>query len=305
MKLQKKLTKKTMDNIEGTLFALPPVLGFLLFAFVPMLLSLFLSFGELETFNMFDIKLTGPENYIRIFTEDSRFFKSVANTFLYSFASVFIGLAISLFLAVMLNVKIRLSKFFRIILFIPYVCSVVATSTMWKWLFDYNYGVLNDVMSFFGLARVDWLNNTATAMPAMIFMTVWGSLGYNIILYSAALTSVSSSYYEAAELDGASKIRSFFKITLPLISPTTFFLLVMGMIGSLQSFANFQIMTPMGGPDFSTLTMVFHVYNMAFVEDPFTYGMGYACALSWIVGLIVMVFTAINFKLSRRWVYDA
>ncbi|MBO5046261.1 MAG: sugar ABC transporter permease [Clostridia bacterium] len=297
-----RMTRAKRDNIYGTLFAASPIIGFFLFGLLPMLFSVFLSFGKLTTFDLGDMEFVGFENYARIFAEDDRFFKSIGNTFLYAIVSVLLSLVFSLFLAQLLAQEIHGKKVFRVILFIPYVCSAVAISTMWKWLLDYNFGVLNDLMTAFGAERVDWLNEKATAMPMMIFMSVWGGLGYNMILYTAALTSVNRSYYEAAEIDGASKARIFMSITVPLISPTTFFLLIMGFIGALQSFANFQIMTPYGGPDDSTLSMVLRVYNAAFVEDSMTYGMGYASALGWIVGIIVMIFSAINFVFSKKWV---
>lgn len=293
---------KRRDNLIGTLFALSPLIGFGLFALLPLVFSIVLSFGNLSTFDIMDIEFVGFENYVRIFTQDTKFLKSIGNTFLYAVLSVGLQLVISLLLSVLLNrKKLRGKKIIRLILFIPYVCSIIAISTMWKWMFDYNYGVLNDLMDLLHLPRVNWLGEEATAMPVMIMMSVWGGLGYNMILYTAALNAVSSTYYEAATLDGASRIKMFFSITLPLISPTTFFLMVMGFIGALQSFANFQVMTPTGGPSDSTLTMVFHVYNAAFLDD--RYGMGYASALSWLVGFIVMAFTAILFRISRRWVH--
>lgn len=299
----KTLTRRRRDNILGTLFALSPLVGFCLFGLLPLVFSLVLSFGRLQSFDIMDIDFVGFDNYVRIFTQDKRFLKSIGNTFLYAILSVGISLVLSLLLSVLLNRKMAGKKIYRIILFIPYVCSVVAISTMWKWLFDYNYGIINDLMELLKLPRVDWLHNRATAMPVMILMSVWSGLGYNMILFTAALGSVNRSYYEAATLDGASKARMFFSITLPLISPTTFFLMVMGFIGALQSFANFQIMTPTGGPDDSTLTMVLRVYYVGFVEDAQVYGMGYASAMSWLVGLIVMAFSAVLFRLSRRWVH--
>ena len=299
------MKKKKRDNIFGVLFAMSPLVGFALFGVLPLIFSIVLSFGNLPTYNLLDIEFCGLDNYIRIFTEDAEFGQSIGNTFLYSFITVGGTVVISLIASLFLNKIKRGGKLIRIILFIPYVCSVVATSTMWKWLFDYNYGVLNDIVEFFGMTRVNWLGEAATAMPIMILMSIWGGLGYNMILYSAALNSVSRTYYEAAELDGAGSIKQFFSITLPMISPTTFFIMVMGFIGALQSFANFQVMTPSGGPDGTTWTMVFRVWYVAFVEDSYRYGMGYASAMSWIVGGIVMIFTAIMFGLSRRWVnYD-
>lgn len=294
--------RKRRDGVIGVLFACTPLVGFALFGVLPLLFSLVLSFGELPSFDIADIKFVGFDNYVRIFTEDTRFLKSIFNTFYYAIFSVGLSLVISLLLSVLLNrEKLKCKKAIRLILFIPYVCSIIATSTMWKWMFDYNYGVLNDIMEALRLPRVNWLGETATAMPVMILMSVWGGLGYNMILFTAALGSVNKAYYEAAELDGASRLKMFFSITLPLISPTTLFLLIMGFISALQSFANFQVMTPTGGPEYSTLTMVFRVYDTAFTDD--TYGMGYSAALGWLVGLIVMAFTAIMFRLSRRWVH--
>lgn len=299
------MKSKKRDNIIGVLFAASPLVGFALFGILPLIFSIVLSFGNLPTYDLLDIEFCGLENYIRIFTEDTEFWQSIGNTFFYAIISVVETVVISLIASVFLNNIKRGGKLIRIILFIPYVCSVVAISTMWKWLFDYNYGVLNDVVEFFGMTRINWLGEASTAMPIMILMSIWSGLGYNMILYSAALNAVSRTYYEAAELDGASGIQKFFKITLPMISPTTFFVMVMGFVGALQSFANFQVMTPSGGPDGTTWTMVLRVWYVGFVEDSMLYGMGYASAMSWIVGGIVMIFTVIMFGMSRRWVnYD-
>ncbi len=298
--------RRQRDNRIGILFAVSPLIGFALFGLLPLLFSIVLSFGSLPTFDLLDIEFCGFENYRRIFAEDTVFLKSIGNTFLYAVASVGGSVLISLLLSVLLGRIKTGGRLIRVILFIPYVCSVVAVSTMWKWLFDYNYGVLNDVMELLGLARRNWLGDPSTAMLVMVLMSIWSGLGYNMILYTAALNSVNRTYYEAAKLDGASGRKIFFSITLPIISPTTFFLIVMGFIGALQSFANFQVMTPTGGPEGSTWTMVLRVWYVGFVEDSFRYGMGYASAMSWIVGGIVMILTAVMFGLSGRWVnYDA
>ena len=299
------MKSKRRNNIIGVLFAMSPLVGFALFGILPLIFSIVLSFGNLPTYDLLDIEFCGLQNYVRIFTEDTEFWQSIGNTFFYAIISVGGTVVISLLASVFLNNIKHGGKAIRIILFIPYVCSVVAISTMWKWLFDYNYGVLNDVVEFIGMERINWLGESSTAMPIMILMSIWSGLGYNMILYSASLNAVSRSYYEAAELDGANGIQKFFKITLPMISPTTFFVMVMGFVGALQSFANFQVMTPSGGPDGTTWTMVLRVWYVGFVEDSTLYGMGYASAMSWIVGGIVMIFTAIMFGMSRRWVnYD-
>ena len=303
MKTRRKMGRREKkENIQGTLFALSPLVGFLLFGVIPLAVSLVLSFGKVKPLDLTDIEFVGFENYVRIFTEDTRFFKSIGNTFLYSFASVLLSMIVALLFANFLNRRIRFKKVFRLILFIPYVCSVVATSMMWKWMLDYNYGILNDVTNALGIGRVNWMGNPATAMPVMIVLGVWSGFGYNMILYTAALSAINRSYYEAAQLDGASGVQCFFRITLPLVSPTTFYLAIMGLIGALQSFANFQVMTPTGGPEDTTLTMVFRVWQTAF-EDRRRFGMGYASAMGWIVGMIIMIFTSVNFALSKKWVH--
>ena len=297
-----KLGMNRRRNIAGTVFAMSPLIGFFLFSFVPMCLSLYMSFGEMKTFDIFDIEMVGFANYIHIFTEDTLFFKSVLNSFVYAITTVLLRTVLALLIAMLLRNITHGNKLISAILFIPFVCSVIATSVMWKWVFDYNYGVLNDLMDILGLPRVDWLHETSTAMGVIILQTVWGNLGFGIILYTAAFAAVNRSYIEAASIDGASRFCIFFRIEFPMISPTTFYLIVMGFINALQSFANFLVMTPNGGPDYSTLTMVFHVYNSAFGYLNFDYGMGYASALSWIVGIIVILFTAANFWLEKKWV---
>ena len=299
-----KLTNKKRENLQGTLFASPPLIAFALFGLVPLLLSLFLSFfivdynydGGIElTFNAFN-------NYIDILTKDTRFIKSIGNTFLYSFITVFLQIVLSLILSICLNSKIKFKKVYRTILFIPYVCSMVAIAIMWKWVFDYNYGVLNDILVSWNLEPINWLREESTAMLVIILMSVWSGLGFNMILYSAALGSINKTYYEAAQIDGANKWQQFVHITLPQLKPISFYLIIMGFIGSLQSFANFQIMTPDGGPNQSTLTMGFRVYEVAMGYDSNVpgWGMGYASAMGWIVGLIVMVFVAIYFYFNNR-----
>ena len=298
------MTNKEKENLQGLLFASPPLIAFALFGLIPLLVSLVLSFCLVE-YNYdggVDLTFLGFGNYIEILTEDTRFLKSIGNTFLYSTITVFLQLVLSLILSICLNTKIRFKKAIRTILFIPYVCSMVAIAIMWKWVFDYNYGILNDILLSMNLEPINWLRDEATAMTVIILMSVWSGLGFNMILYSAALGSINKTYYEAAEIDGANKLQQFWHITLPQLKPITFYLIIMGFIGSLQSFANFQIMTPDGGPKDSTLTMGFRVFQVAMGDDSNVpgWGMGYASAMGWIVGLIVMIFVAIYFYINNR-----
>lgn len=299
----KKINRKR-ENLQGTLFASPPLIAFAIFGLIPLLVSLVLSFCLVE-YNYeggVDLTFVSFKNYAQIIQNDTRFIKSIGNTFLYTTITVFLQLAISLVLSICLNTKIKFKKIYRTILFIPYVCSAVAISIMWKWVFDYNYGILNDILKFFNAEPINWLRNPKTAMIVMIVISVWGGLGFNMILYSAALGSINKTYYEAAEIDGANKLQQFFNITLPQLKPITFYLVIMGFIGSLQSFANFQIMTPDGGPNNATLTMGFRVFQVAMGDEANVpgWGMGYASAMGWIVGMIVMIFVAVYFYFNNR-----
>ena len=169
-------------------------------------------------------------------------------------------------------------------------------------MLDGNFGIINDLLMKMGLEKVDWLNNPNTSFMIMIIMSVWGGLGYGTILYTAALSSVDKSLYEASEVDGASSFSKFLNITLPMISPTTFYILVMGMIGNLQAFANFQVMNPIG-KDGIIETMVYRVWWAAFEADLMQYGIGYASALGWVSGIIIIIFTVVLFKTQKYWVY--
>ena len=302
--MKRKMSNKRKENLQGTLFASPPLIAFALFGLIPLLVSLVLSFCLVE-YNFeggVDLTFVSFDNYVEILTNDTRFIKSIGNTFLYAFITVFLQIVLSLILSICLNTKIKFKKAIRTILFIPYVCSMVAISIMWKWVFDYNYGILNDILISLNMDPINWIRDENTSMLVIIIMSIWSGLGFNMILYSAALGSINKTYYEAAEIDGANKLQQFWHVTLPQLKPISFYLIIMGFIGSLQSFANFQIMTPDGGPNNSTLTMGFRVYQVAMGDDANVpgWGMGYASAMGWIVGLIVMVFVAIYFYVNNR-----
>lgn len=298
-----KLTNKQRDQIAGISFVLLPIIGIFLFVGIPLIVSLVLSFGHLPSFDIFDIDFTNfGSNYIRIFLEDNKYIRAVINSFVYAIGTSLIQTILSLLLAYFLSKPIKCRTMFRVILFIPYVCSVVALSLMWKWMLDGNFGIINDYLMKLGLEKVDWLNNPKTSFGVIITMSVWGGLGYGTILYTAALSSVDKTLYEASEVDGASSFHKFRHITLPMISPTTFYVLVMGMIGNLQAFANFQVMKPIGN-DGQIETMVYRVWWAAFEADFQQYGIGYASALGWVSGIIIILFTVVLFKTQKYWVH--
>jgi len=293
---------KTKNQIAGLLFVSLPIIGIILFSGIPLVVSFILSFGHLSSFDLFDIEFIGTSNYIRIFTEDNKFLLSILYSFVYAIGVSVLQAVFSLGLAYFLSKDIKFQTTFRVILFIPYVCSIVALSLMWKWMLDGNFGIINDFLIKIGLSPVDWLNNSKTSFLVMIVMSVWGGLGYGTILYTAALSSVDKSLYEASDVDGASAFKKFVRITLPMISPTTFYIIVMGMIGNLQAFANFQVMRPIG-PNGQIETMVYRVWWAAFEADFMNYGIGYASALGWLSGIIIIVVTVIMFKLQKYWVH--
>lgn len=307
---KKKIRKSNKEQIAGMLFASIPVIGFVLFGFIPLVFSLFMSFTDVPNFMIDSIQLYSIDNlfqnYISIF-QDEKFYKAIVNT-LYAAISLPLSMILGLFLAVLLNQKLRGSKAFRTIFFIPYVCSIVALTLMWRTLLDKNYGVINDFLNLFGVEDIAWLTDPNFFMLGMIIMITWCNTGFNLILYSAALTNISPSYYEAAEMDGAGSFRKFFKITLPLLSPTTFYLFVVGLIGALQEFTRFQAINAVNsnlisptGPNDSGLTIVFYLYNKAFGEAG---GLGEAAAVSWVLTIMTIVLTAINFLGSKKWVYS-
>ncbi len=299
---QQKRKKGISKNLSGWLMAIWPLLGFFLFGLIPMLLSLGLSFTELKSYRLEDATFNGLENLKFIFT-DPNFKKAVLNTLFYCL-SIPISLILGLFIAILINQKIKGKKFFRSIFFIPYVCSIVAVAIMWKWMFNSEFGIVNNVLGWFGVQPLNWLNDPTLFRIAILVITVWSGTGFNIILYQAALSSIDSSYYEAAEIEGAGMFAKFFKITLPAISPTTFFMVIMGFIGGLQAFTQMHVMVPSGeiGPDGAALTIVFYLYNMAF-EGVTSYGFGLSAAVSLILALGIILITILNFKLSRKWVH--
>lgn len=242
---------------------------------------------------------TGSENIKRLLKDDI-FFKSIGNSF-YAAVGVPIGMFLSLCIALLLNRKdIRGKNVFRMFFFMPTICSAVAVTLMWGWVLNTDYGLINQLLkSLFNIAGPHWFSEEL-AMPSMIIMGVWGGLGIGLLFYLAALNNVPTVYYEAATVDGASSFKKFWYITLPGISPVTFYIFVTGIIGALQDFTRFKIMTG-GGPNWVTTTSVLYIYKNALEY----YDYGYASLMAWGLGLIIMVVTIINFVFSKKWVnYD-
>ena len=290
------------EEIAGTALASIPLIGFVIFGLVPLILAMGMAFMRMQDFGFENAEWAGIENFKKVLT-DSVFWESVVNT-LWMGTSTLISQVLALIIAYFLSKPIRAKKAFRMIYFIPYVCSVVAVTLMWKYMFNTNFGIINQMLGKTGDNAIDWLGDSDFFTWAVIIMSVWSGMGYGIILYTAALTGVNQSMVEAAKIDGAGAFRTFWNVVLPSISPTSFYLLIMGIIGALQSFAVTNVLAAEGGPNGDGITVVFYLYRKMFQQ---TKGnpIGEASACGWILALMIMVVTAFQFWGSKKWVnYD-
>lgn len=282
-------------------FLLPNVLGFLIFTIGPLFSSL--GFSLLEWNLLKPPVFLGLENYLDLL-KDKEFGRSLRATFYYLAGSVPLGLGISLALALALNQHIKGIRLFRTVYFVPVVSSMVAVALMWRWMYNPTSGVLNHMLNqgfkflHLPLTAPDWLQSPVWAMPAIIIMSVWKGMGYNMVLFLAGLQGIPRHLYEAAEIDGASHQRQFWSITLPLLTPTTFFVLIISVIGSFQIFEQAYIMTQ-GGPVRSTVTTVYYIYENGFQW----HRMGYASAVAWALFALILAVTLVQWRLQDRWVY--
>ncbi len=285
-------------NKWSYLFIAPVVLLFVIFVLGPLFASLYWSFTDYNGIHA--PKWVGMANYKNIFFNDPRFWKSMKNTIFYMLGVIPPGVIISLFLAMAVDQHIRFKNFFRVIYFIPSVTSVIALSVIWKWLFaGEKYGLINYFLIQIGLKPIDWLMSPVWTLPAIMIMSIWAGIGYNMILFLAGLQTIPTTVYEAADIDGANLWEKFWHITLPLLKPTMVFVVIMGFIASFQVFERIYIMTEsefgIGGVLDSALTVVAYLYDMGFRK----FQMGYASALGYIVFVVVFIITLINIKFVK------
>lgn len=298
-RLKKRRTNR--EELLGWTFSCIPILGFAIFGMIPLIFSLIISFNQYTGLRMDTAVGVGFENFATVFG-DHLFWKSVLNT-LEVIVATLIALVISVVISTLMNNVKHCKKLYQTVFFIPYVCSMVAITFMWQWIFNYNYGILNSILRMIGAIEenVNWLGSEDTFMSCMFVILIWGGTGFNIILLSAALTNVNKTYYEAADIDGAGVFIKFFKITLPAISPTIFYLLITGLIGALQEFTRFQVMASDGGPNYAGLTIVFYLYRQLFNAQGGS-NIGVATAVGWILAVFIALITALNFWISKKWV---
>ena len=291
------------ENIEGYLFISPWILGMVLFALGPILASFGLAFTRWNLFT--EPEYVGWANFQKL-AHDPLFYKSVFNTIYYTVFAVPLGLVLALGLAMLVNHRLRGVNFFRTAFFLPNVVAGIAMLLLWKWLFDPNFGLINlfldwtglmAVLEWIGLGRPQWISSRTGAMPGMIFMSIWG-LGGSMMIFLAGLQNIPRELIEAAELDGAGSWKRFRYVIVPLLTPTIFFLMMVGVIGSLQIFNQAYVMTQ-GGPAHATLFYVLYLFQTAFER----FQMGYACAMALVLFIITLIVSLIQLAMGKKWVH--
>lgn len=280
----------------GYVFISPWLLAFIAFEAYPILSGFYHSFTDWTATGKAE-RFVGLDNYVEAFTRDPLFWKAVSNTIYFIGVSVPLGIVAAFALAMMLNSKIGGTTAYRTIYYLPSVVPAVAAVIVWVFIFETRRGILNFGLELLGLPAIRWLSDPAWAMPALIIMSLW-SIGASMIIFLAGLQGIPQELYEAAEVDGASGWHSLWRITVPLMTPTIFFNLVMSLVAAFQAFNNAFIMTN-GGPNNATLLYMLHLYNNAFRY----FRMGYASALAVVLFIIVFGLTLFVYRSSKRWVY--
>ena len=291
------LALHSREAILGYLYIAPWIIGFLVLTLGPMAISLYLSLTNYNTIT--PPRFIGLENYTRAFFEDELFAKSIWNTFYYVFISVPLGIVISLGLAVLLNQGIRGTRVFRTLFFLPTITPVVASIMIWRLLFQPDVGFLNYGLSLIGIQGPKWLASPEWVKPSLIMMTLWGSVGGSrMIVFLAGLQSIPQDLYEAASIDGADAGQQFWFITLPMLSPAIFFNLILSVIEGFRIFTPAYIATE-GGPNYASMFFMLYLFYNAFSF----LNMGYASAMAWVLFVLVLILTVVQFRISSRWVY--
>lgn len=283
------------EAAAGYAFLLPNFVGFLAFSLIPIAATLALSVTK---WNLLSTPaFVGGANYQQL-VSDSLFWKTLSNSIAFTLGAVPIAIVIALFLALLLNRQIRGISVFRTAFFIPFVTLTVAIAVVWSWIYEPNIGLLNYALSLVHIKGPDWLGSTTWAMPAIIIMSDWRGIGYPTLIFLAGLQTIPEEYYDAAKVDGASWWQQFRYVTVPLLSPTTFFVVTTSFIGTMQGFDQFYVMTQ-GGPAYATTTIVMYIYQHGFEW----FNMGYAASLSVVLFLIIFAVTLVQWRLAREWVY--
>lgn len=292
---KKKLSLEAREALSGWFFVSPALIGFSIFTFAAIGYSLYLSLTQWDLLST--PRLIGLQNFINIFTADKYFYKYMGNTVYFVLFLVPIVLVISLMLAVIINKRVKgIVKAYRAILFLPSITSTVAISMVWIWILNPEMGLINNFLRMIGFQNTPlWLSSESSSKMALIIMRTWQMSGYYMLIFLAGLQTVPTQLYEAASIDGAGPVKRFFAITLPMLSNTTFVVMILLIIEAFNMFESVFIMTS-GGPLGSTSTIMYYIYEQAFTN----YNMGYASALAWILFLIILIVTLIQYRFRKE-----
>lgn len=290
--------KKRRENLYGYLFLTPWLIGFFGLFVGPGLWSLYLSLTKYDVIG--SAEFIGTDNYVKMFTNDDLFYTSLWRTFYFAGLGVPLGVLGSMFLAILLNQKLKGVSVYRTLFFMPTLVPLVASVVLWKWLLDTNFGIVNQTLVGWGVTDPPgWFSDRAWAIPSLIIMRLWGSIGgTQMIIFLAGLQGIPEELYDAADIDGAGPWARIWNVTIPLLTPTIFFNTVLGIIGALQTFAAAFVATE-GGPGYATWFFSLHIWKQAF--DYFN--MGYGAALAWFFAIIIVTLTVFQMQLSKRWVF--
>ncbi len=283
---------KNNNILTALLFISPALLGIFVFIIIPVICSFSLSFADWDLLN--DIHFVGLSNYKAILSE-KYFLQVLSNTFIYTIAVSVLGVIIPLILACILNTKIKGAELFKATLFIPYITPMIVVALVWQWIFDPNIGLANQVLS----TNLNWLYDKHLAMPVLIFVSVWKLIGYNVIIFLSGLATINQELLESSKIDGANFFQTFKNITIPLLSSTIFFVIVITSISSFQAFDLIYMMTQ-GGPENSTNVMVYSIYKYAFQY----FDVGKASAVAYILFTIIFFLVLVQWKLRKKMVYN-
>lgn len=285
------------EKVAGFLFVVPSVLQFLFFFLLPLGLCVYAAFTDWNVL-VRDKTFLGLDNFIELF-QDRKFWIALRNTF-YMMLPIPVYMTLGLLFAMACNKRIRGEKIFRVIYYVPYISSVVALVLIWKWLFNSEFGLVNQFLGLFGVEGPNWMNDPVWTRRMIVIMIAWKMIGITAIYFLASLKNLPAEYYEAARIDGATGLQQFKRITLPLLTPIIFYLLTVNVIGSLQTFIEVNLFTSDGGRNYGVATVVYYIWQKAFNYSQ----MGYACAAAVVFGLMILVLTLLQFKISNRWVYE-
>lgn len=297
-KAKKTTNRKRSEFFWGWLFILPTMVGLIVLNIIPIFQTIYQSFFKTGAFGRGNI-FVGLKNYERL-VADSAVWQALLNTIKYAIVEVPFSIAIALVIAVLLNAKMRGRSVYRAIYFLPMVVAPAAVSMVWKWLFNTEFGLLNHIIESIGLKPISWLSDPKIAIYSLAVVGIWSVLGYNMVLFLAGLQEIPRDYYEAAQIDGANAIQQFFKITVPLISPTMFFVVVTRVISSLQIFDSIYMMISTSSPALKkTQSLVYLFYRYAFVEN----NKGYGSAIVVLLLLVIMIITVFQMVAQKKWVH--